>query len=102
MPATVKFCSAQVAIHFSTVLFGLPAMVVVKIRPLALSLQSLNQMNIPTRYSRLNDNIHPASVVGPASRKATENGENGGRPSTISTASSGLRRQTSASVVVDI
>ena len=71
MPATVKFCSAQVAIHVSTVLFGFPAMVVVKIRPLALSLQSLNQMNISTRYSKPNVNAHPASIVGPASGKAT-------------------------------
>jgi hypothetical protein len=103
VPATVKFCSAQVAIHFSTVLFGLPAMVVVKIRPLALSLQSLNQMNISTRYSRPNGNLHPASVVSPASGKATENRENGDRSSTTAfTASSVLGWQTSASEVVDI
>ena len=71
VPATVKFCSAQVAVHSSTVLFGLPAMVVVKIRPLALSLQSLNQMNISTHYSRPNENLHPASVVSPANGKTT-------------------------------
>ena len=103
VPATVKFCLAHVAIHISTVLFGLPAMVVVKIRPLALSLQCSNQMNISTCYSRLNENLHPASVVGPASGKVTENRENGGRFSTaVSTASSTLGWKISASVVVDI
>lgn len=33
IPATVKFCWAQAAIHISTVLSGLPGMAVVKIRP---------------------------------------------------------------------
>lgn len=57
-------------------------------------------MNISTRYSRPNENLHPASVVSPASGKATKNRKNGGRSST--TATTALGWQTSASEVVDI
>ena len=60
-------------------------------------------MKISTRYNRYNENLHPASVVCPASGKASENGENGGRSSTtVSAAASALGWQASASVVVDI
>ena len=89
MPATVKICSAQVAMHIYTVLFGSPAMVVVKIRPLASSLQSLNQPNEYFNDSMPNENLH--RVVSPACGKTTENRDDNGRSSTaVSTASFAL------------
>ena len=96
VPATVKFCWAQVAMHISTVLFGLPGKVVVKIRPLTLSLEFASN----GYFDCLNENLHPASIVSPASRKATENRENSGGYPTI--ASFALRWQTSPSEVVYI
>ena len=37
--------------------------------------ESLGQMNVLTRHDRLNVNLHPASVICPASWEATENRE---------------------------
>jgi hypothetical protein len=68
-----------------------------------MSIVTANFEFFSARYSRNNENLHPASVVCPASRKATENRENGGRSSTTaSAASAALGWQASASVVIDI